>query len=171
MTTETSTAAGLTPIAPSASLANEIAEMIDVTEVFSDLPWAGIQILATYFQPYRVGTGGAVFREGDTGNFACFILDGQVDVHREDINHEVKTIISLGPGKFLGETAVIEDDARSASAIASKPTILIILTKENFLRLIHEKPALAISLLIKWAHGLSQRLRRASGMLIEHLHG
>ena len=160
----------LVPMPRTQETRDQICTLIDTTEVFSDLQWPQIRILATYLDAYQAPAGTVVFREGDPGNFACFILEGRVDIYREDAHHERKTVISLGAGKFLGETSAFDEDARSATAVVAKATILLILTREHFLRISNEEPALAINLLIKWARTLSQRLRRAGGMLIEHLH-
>ncbi len=90
---------------------DQLCGLIDSTEVFNDTEWTSIRTLVSYFDAYNGPSGSIIFKEGDPGNFACFILEGRVDVYRENVHHERKTVISLGPGRFLGEQATFEGRA------------------------------------------------------------
>lgn len=158
----------LSPLEVTTTLRDEVCQLIDQSEIL-DLTWKDIRALAVYLDVYRVAPGSLIFQEGDLQAFACLVLDGEVEIYKQNLHAQRKTVVILGRGKFFGEMAIIDQDPRSASAVALKKTMLAILTKEKFSRLIMENPALAVPLLIKWAKGLSQRLRRASGMLVEHL--
>ena len=56
-----------------------------------------------------------------------------------------------------------------AERAAKEPSILAVLTQENFLQIMREKPALSAKLLLKIAQLLSQRLRLTSGILVDYL--
>jgi CRP/FNR family cyclic AMP-dependent transcriptional regulator len=47
--------------------------------------------------------------------------------------------------------------------------LLAVLTQESFVAITRDKPALAVKLLLKVAQLISQRLRHASGILIDYL--
>ncbi len=143
--------------------------MIGATQMFDDFEWHDIEALADYMQAYEAGKGTVLFREGQGGDFLCLIIEGKVDIVKEDIDGKRKTIAVVGPGKTLGEMAIIDGEPCSATAIVSEPVVLTILTQANFFRIINEKPALATKILLKLARLLSQRLRLASGLLVDRL--
>ncbi len=147
----------------------ELCSMIGATQMFDDFEWHDIEALADYMQAYEAGKGTVLFREGQGGDFLCLIIEGKVDIVKEDIDGKRKTIAVVGPGKTLGEMAIIDGEPCSATAIVSEPVVLTILTQANFFRIINEKPALATKILLKLARLLSQRLRLASGLLVDRL--
>jgi CRP-like cAMP-binding protein len=65
--------------------------------------------------------------------------------------------------------ALIDGEPRSATCITAMPCKLVILTKENFLRILAEQPGLGVKIVMKIARLLSQRLRKTSGMLVDYL--
>jgi diguanylate cyclase len=71
-----------------------------------------------------MAAGEVVFREGDAPTTAFLIEEGQVDITTER-DGAVLRLATLGPGDLLGEMAVIDDAARTATAIAATPCLLL----------------------------------------------
>jgi diguanylate cyclase len=71
-----------------------------------------------------VATGDVVFREGDAPTTAFLIEVGRVEI-RTARNGVLVRLATLGPGDLLGEMAVIDDAARTATAIAIEPCVLL----------------------------------------------
>ena len=69
----------------------------------------------------------------------------------------------------LGEMTIVDGEPRSATAVAVASSTLAVLTQENFLLIMRDKPALSAKLLLKIAQLLSQRLRLTSGILVDYL--
>jgi CRP-like cAMP-binding protein len=66
----------------------------------------------------------------DEGRFAheFFVIeDGTAEVQ-----HDGKTVATLGPGDFFGEIALIRTDRRTASVVATTPMKLIVVFGPNF---------------------------------------
>ncbi|MBP1749055.1 MAG: hypothetical protein H6Q52_1594, partial [Deltaproteobacteria bacterium] len=59
---------------------------------------------------------------------------------------------------------------RSASARAVEETVVLVLTKDNFDRLIKDNPKLGIALFKKLAQMISHRLRVSDWMLAEYIY-
>ena len=59
------------------------------------------------------------------------VLDGEIEVVR-DIGQGPQRIVTFGPGTAFGELALIDDLPRSASALATVPTRLLILYRSHF---------------------------------------
>ncbi|MDP1997148.1 MAG: hypothetical protein Q8J90_08100, partial [Gallionella sp.] len=64
-----------------------------------------------------------------------------------------------------------DGEPRSATAVVIETSTLAVLTQENFLLIMRDKPALSAKLLLKIAQLLSQRLRLTSGILVDYLEG
>lgn len=148
---------------------DEFCGMLESSQMFNDLEWSEIEALSNYMKGYRVREGATLFREGENGNYMCLVIDGRVDVHKENRDFEDKIVTSIDSGKTLGEMAMVDGEPRSATAIAATETTLAILTRDSFNRLIKEKPALGVKILMKISRLLSQRLRRTCGILVDYL--
>jgi diguanylate cyclase len=78
----------------------------------------------------RLKAGEWIFREGEPGDCAFVIESGHVEItHGQDGGSE--TLAHLGPGEILGEMALIDGRARSASARALSDTRLRTVTSEQ----------------------------------------
>lgn len=152
-----------------ASFKNEICDMIAETQLFADLDWKDVQGLANYVQCYRVQAGTVVFSEGDAGNYMCLLVQGQVEVLKSDQDGNAHRIVLVTRGKTVGEMSIIDGEPRSATCVATQESMLLLLTKDNFTRIIHDRPGLAVHILAKLAKLMSQRLRGVSGQLVEYL--
>lgn len=147
----------------------ELCSMLEETWMFSGFEWRDIETLAKYVQAYEAKEKSVLFREGDPGTFMCLIVEGNVGIFKEDSNQEEKCVALVGHGKTLGEMAIIDNEPRSATCITATPAKLILLTKENFSRIINDYPALGVKIVMKVARLLSQRLRKTSGLLVDYL--
>ena len=143
--------------------------MLENAQMFKDLEWSQIEALSGYVQIYRAAPGAVLFREGDKGDFMCILLEGKLEVHKEDNQHVDKIVSTVFPGRSLGEMTIVDGEPRSATAVVVAPSTLAVLTQENFMQIMHDKPALSAKLLFKIAQLLSQRLRLTSGILVDYL--
>ena len=148
---------------------DRIAAMLENVQMFKDLEWAQIKALSEYMQIYRAPPKAVLFREGDQGDFMCVLLEGKLDVHKEDNQHVDKTVTTILPGRSLGEMTIVDGEPRSATAVAVVTSVLAVLTQENFMQIMRDKPALSAKLLFKIAQLISQRLRLTSGILVDYL--
>lgn len=137
--------------------------------LFREFEWPQIQMLAGYMGLYRAPQGVTIFREGDRGEYMCVVIEGELEMYKEDSHGDTKVVAVMNPGKTMGEMAMVDGEPRSAMAIVSEAVLLVVLTREKFLQISHEKPALATKILLVVARMLSQRLRFTSGELVDYL--
>ena len=98
--------------------------------------------------------GALLFKEGDKPDYAYLIESGQIEVQANQ-NGEILILGVLNPGDLLGEMAVLDNEVRSAGAIAKTDCTLIKIDKDQFMeRLIKSDPVIR-SLLV----GLLRRYR------------
>lgn len=147
----------------------ELTDMIAAAQLFADFDWKDIDALSNYVQCYRIAAGTVVFKEGDAGNYLGVVIEGGIDILKEDGNGALQRIATVKCGKTVGEMSIIDGEPRSATGMAQQQSVLLLLTKDNYARIIKERPALAFNILAKLAKSMSQRLRGVSGKLVEHL--
>lgn len=128
-----------------------------------------LRTVAGFFNAYSVREGIALFKEGERGQYICLLVQGKMDVLKEGAEHERKKISTVRPGKTLGEMAVLDGLPGSATVVAAEPSVVILITRRNLELLGHKHPHLGFKLLWQIATLISQRLRQATGTLVDFL--
>ncbi|MGQ9706996.1 MAG: Crp/Fnr family transcriptional regulator [bacterium] len=113
------------------------------------------EIFDKYGRVYKDGE--VICKEGDPGDKMFIIHEGQVKITKRVANKET-TLAVLKEGEFFGEMAIIDNEPRSASAIAQGETKLIELDSDIFEEQIRNNPKIIMQILKK----MSQRLREAN---------
>jgi CRP/FNR family cyclic AMP-dependent transcriptional regulator len=90
------------------------------------------------------------------------VQSGEVGIFSEYDSPEQKQLARLAQGDFFGEMALLEDDNRSATAVALSETRLIGIFHPDLFDLFDRKPDLGIKVLSKLANMLAQRLRKTN---------
>lgn len=88
---------------------------------------------------YRKGK--AIIRQGTHGTSAFILKKGTVEVSRVDENGEKQIITILKESDLFGEMAMVSSKPRSASVIALEECEVSVLTRERFLALPDDNPA------------------------------
>jgi CRP-like cAMP-binding protein len=107
--------------------------------------------------------GEVIFRKGDAGDSMFVIQEGMVEVVQELDGQEVCLAVK-GPGEVIGEMAIFERQARSATVRAFGKARVLTVDETTFLRYVHQDPSLAYQLLKM----MSKRVRTLS-MEVTHL--
>lgn len=91
-----------------------------------------------------------LFAEGDTSDSIYFIESGKVSIYIDKFNSKEELEV-LGEGSCFGEMAVFNNNTRTASATTLEETILNVISKDSFLKLMStdEKIFLKINDLLK----------------------
>lgn len=98
-------------------------------------------------QSRRLLPGEFIFQEGDLGDFAYIVEEGEIEISTT-IDGKLLVLNLLGPGSLFGELALIDGRCRSASARATQNTLLTIITPEQIeIRLQSADPILQMLLL------------------------
>jgi serine/threonine-protein kinase len=73
--------------------------------------------------------GSAIVTEGEPGDDAYVIAEGQCEAYRLEGQREVRVRI-MGPGEVFGETAVFTQKPRTASVRAVTDAVLLVVTRD-----------------------------------------
>lgn len=88
-----------------------------------------------------------IFREGDPGDAMYIVISGKMQIFVEDEVGNQLTLIWHGSGDVFGELALIDQQPRSASAIAVEPMTVLVLHRVDFLALLNERPPVGMAMM------------------------
>ncbi len=144
------------------SSAHEAARLLRAPTALMQLGEAEALVVVGFMQPRRFKRGTTIIRQGeadDTG-YMVLVLSGEVTVENVIARrNDPVTLNVLGPGSLIGEMALVDGGARSASCTASTTVDCAVLTREALEALIAEQPATAAKLMTAVAQRLAERLR------------
>lgn len=146
------------------SSVHEAARLLRAPTALMQLSETEALTIVGFMTPHRFASGTTIIRQGevtDTG-FMVLVLDGEITVENL-IGHRVNpvTVNVLGPGSLIGEMALVDGAARSATCTASTDVHCAVLTREALETLITKRPATAAKLMTAVAQRLAERLRES----------
>jgi len=103
-----------------------------------------------------------IFWQNEPGVGMYIVQSGVVAIFSDYNTPEQKQLAILGPNEFFGEMALLEDDNRSATAVAISETQLIGVFHPDLFDLFQRKPELGVKVLSTLAGMLSLRLRKTN---------
>lgn len=136
--------------------------------IFMHLDENDIAAIEKYMFFNRVDPGELVFKEGERGDFVCFVVIGKLDIIKQSKGKEV-VIHTLSQGDSIGEMALIDNLTRSASVKAAEHSGFMVLTRRGFEMIMRLHPEIGIKMLKGLASSLSLNLRKTSDKLAEFM--
>ncbi len=106
-----------------------------VYSVFRDLPQEEVSTVVASMQTIEIEPGTVVVRQGAPADKFFIIVDGEVEVLRDD-DGQRRTLAHLGRGQFFGEMAILRDTPREATVQAVVPTTLFAMDRDSFRSLV-----------------------------------
>lgn len=101
-----------------------------------------------------------IFLQGDPGIGMYIIRDGKVRVERKLDSNETIPLATFKNGDFFGELALLDDERRSASAIAETDVKLAVIFKPDLDDYIFRFPKKGVKILQGISHIVAVRLRQ-----------
>ena len=101
-------------------------------------------------------TGGTeVFKEGDAGDVLYVVKSGLVQITAVVADGERQVLSRVPPGEVFGEFAILDNQPRSATALAEVETTLYVVPRDALVPLLAASPQLSFSMMRE----ITQRLR------------
>ena len=150
-------------------ITKQVGDLISKTELFGVLDRLDINLLASYMSLYRAKDKDIIITEGEDGDYMLLVVEGSIDVLKQDTQHCMKHITSIKPGTIVGEMAVIDGEKRFATCIASEPSVLAVLTRDALVQIIDNEPKLGAKILVQLLAMMSEHLRETGGKLVGYL--
>lgn len=148
------------------SLAKDM-ETLRSIPLFAKIEPAKLKLLAFTSERLSFMPGDEVCREGDNGDAAYIILEGEADISVNAANGPL-IVATLGKNDIIGEIAVLCDVPRTATVTAKSDLETLQVAKENFFQLVTQFPQIGIQVMHELAerlHHTTQDLTRAKAKL------
>lgn len=139
---------------------NEEVDLLRRVPLFAKLEPSKLKLLAFTSERLTFQPGQALIRQGDMGDAAYVIMDGQADVQVETPQGPL-TVAHLKRNDFVGEMAILCDVPRTATVIATEQLVTLRIAKELFFRLVTEFPQMAVEIM----RVLAQRVEKTTADL------
>lgn len=118
-----------------------------------------------------VARGEPLFREGETGDGLYVVLRGRVSIVKKNEKGGEREIAVLEKHEVAGEMDLISDRGHTAGAKGSESTVLLLLPKREFQRLLRDRNPGAISMLVYFSRMLAGRLDNQNKQMMAMLDG
>jgi len=121
-----------------------------------------LKLLAFTSERMEFQPGEDIVQQGEAGDSAYIILNGEADVIVGSANGELK-VATLGCNDIIGEIAILIDIPRTATVRAATELVTLRISKEHFFRLVTEVPEMGIEIMKE----LARRLEKTTADLHE----
>ncbi|HXW80108.1 MAG TPA: cyclic nucleotide-binding domain-containing protein [Acidimicrobiales bacterium] len=98
-------------------------------------------------------SGAVLFKEGDAASEMYGVVEGEIELSANGA-----VLRTLGPDEVFGEMALVDSTPRSATAVATKDTVLAVIDQHRFLFMVQETPMFALQVM----SALAARVRGGS---------
>lgn len=140
--------------------------MINEHSVFSFLCEENFAELTGYFQHKTVKSGEVLWKEGDPCDYAAIISSGRLEIKKKTEFEGKYVVVGIYTrGAVIGEMCILNSSPMGVTAVALEDVSLLVITPENFDKLIANKPELGIRILKGMLLSVSLRLRKSSERL------
>jgi CRP/FNR family cyclic AMP-dependent transcriptional regulator len=141
-------------------------ELLRQVPFFAEIEPAKLKLLA--FMSQRVGfdDGKLLCRQGDVGDAAYLIIEGEADIILEGPAGPI-TVATLGANDIVAEMAILTGAPRNATVRAKGRLVTLRIAKDPFLRMVREFPTMAVSIMLELAHRLDATNNQLRSALAE----
>lgn len=141
------------------SIQDEVSVMRRIP-LFAHIDTQKLKLLAFTSERLMFEPGQFLFQQGDEGDAAYVIIDGQADVLIDDPKGPI-AVARMERNALVGEIAILCDVPRTATIRATTQLDTLRITKARFLELLAEYPELSVEIM----KTLAQRLARTTNEL------
>ncbi len=114
--------------------------ILERTRLFRGLPSPTIQQISALSIRRSYCNGAIVFSQADPGDALYGVVTGKIRISASSPNGREMFLNIMEPGDTFGEIALLDGRHRTATASATAPSELIIITRDHFLELLKREP-------------------------------
>ena len=128
--------------------------------LFSGLSGEDLRRLCGMAKEVRLSPGTLLFEEGQAGDLAYVIMNGEIEISK--LSDGINVVLAIrGSGELIGEMALLEDAPRMATAKAASDCELLSIGREQLEELLSSSPSSARAML----RTVTGRLRETEALL------
>lgn len=131
---------------------------------FKTLPDEELRAFLSYCQNRKGNAGENLWSEGDSDNYAAFVISGKLGIKKKtEFAGKHMIVGTFSRGTVVGELCLLLDNKqRSVTAAILEPIDLVLLSNNDFERLMSEYPMIGLKLLKHIFMVISKRLRTST---------
>jgi len=114
-------------------------DRLRTVSLFSELPTDDLERLSVGIEEVDLGAGNLLFSEGDRGDRAFVVLEGEIEIVKATAGGEV--LLAVQSEGVVGEMALLEDAPRNASVRARSDAVLLAIPKARLDELLASSPS------------------------------
>lgn len=137
---------------------DELLEILKQMPPFENLKPKELKDVLALIHHRTYSAGETIFLKGDPGISLYIIISGNVAILDEGQSLKLK-LAEFSRGDFFGEIALIDNENRSASAVAETKSTLAAIFKPDLDEFMHKNPRAGVSILTGLAKIITARLR------------
>jgi CRP-like cAMP-binding protein len=127
-----------------------------------------LQLLQDICKQRQYKASQTIIKEGELGSEMYIVLTGGVEILKRTRAGDNYTVVKLKAeyNVFFGELALIDDDRRSATVVASENSDFLVITKDDFLKLGNEHPAIGLPITRAISKKIAGMLRKTTSDML-----
>ena len=146
-----------------------ITDLLIKVPMFAGLDADELSIIEKRIKFFEIKQGETLFKEGDQGEYVCFVVDGRLEVTKKTITGENFVLNTLARGQSVGELSIIDKRPRSATVRAKTKATLFTLEGNDFEVITQEYSVIGMKILKGLSLLLSKKLRQTSSRLVSYM--
>ena len=132
---------------------NDEVDLLKRIPLFSKIEPSKLKLLAFTSERLNFAPGELLCRQGDPGDTAFIILEGDADVLVDTPTGQL-SVAKLGKNDLVGEMAILIDIPRTATVKAIGQVSTLAISKDLFFRMVTEFPQMGVEIMRELAHRL-----------------
>src|SRR5829696_1202661 len=138
---------------------------LESCKLFASLAPEDLASLKSVTREVTFPGGAEIFKEGDAGDALYAVASGRVQISAVMGDGERQVLSRLPPGEVFGELAIIDNQPRSATAMAEVDTTLLLVPRDKMISMLTSSPQFSFSMMRE----ITQRLREFNRQYIRQV--
>ena len=139
-------------------------QLLNQVPLFSGLNKKQLVMLDQIAKIKIYSTGEVLFLEADPADAFYAVLDGEVKIVKLTSAGKELILEIMVKGDFFGEMGLFGATSRSATALISRKSRLLVLERQEFVRFIKTNPEVALKMITELSHRLRQANQEIEGL-------
>lgn len=146
------------------TIRKDVLDSLRAIPLFRRVSESDLEELAVHLIERRFPKNSTVVEEGLPGDYMYVIREGRAKVTKASEDGREKIMNFLEAGAFFGDMALLGDETRSASVKTLEESLLLALSRRDFIDLLRQSPDLALSVIEELANRLRETNEQARSL-------
>jgi len=146
------------------TIRKDVLDSLRAIPLFSRVSEGDLEELATHLIERRFPKNATVVEEGLPGDYMYVIRKGRAKVTKASEDGREKIMNFLETGAFFGDMALLGDEPRSASVKTLEESVLLALSRRDFIDLLRQSPDLSLAVIEELANRLRETNEQARSL-------